>query len=133
MGLLSGKPPKKIGTTNGQLQPVDTKPLNAVSSFAESKYQKIAPIAAGSNPHKRFQQLKALITSDPMATVIKAESNYLYAEFRTKLLGFVDDVEFLLDAKAKLIHARSASRLGRKDFGVNRARIEMIRSRLSNK
>jgi uncharacterized protein (DUF1499 family) len=132
LGFLSGKPPKKIGATNGQLQPVDSKPWNAVSSFAESKYHKIAPIAAGNNPQKRFAQLKALIAADPMATLIKAESNYLYAEFRTKLLGFVDDVEFLLDPKAKLIHARSASRLGRKDFGVNRARIEMLRTRLAN-
>lgn len=43
-------------------------------------------------------------------------------------MGFVDDVEFLLDAGARVIHVRSASRLGRRDFGVNRARIEALRA-----
>jgi uncharacterized protein (DUF1499 family) len=46
-------------------------------------------------------------------------------------MGFVDDVEFLLDEKARVIHVRSASRLGRKDFGVNRERIEAIRARMA--
>ncbi|MNC92870.1 hypothetical protein D3C83_93790 [compost metagenome] len=64
------------------------------------------------------------------ATVVRHERDYLYAEFRSKLLGFVDDVEFTYDEKAGVIHVRSASRLGRKDFGVNRARVEALRSRL---
>ena len=64
------------------------------------------------------------------ATVIRQEGGYLYAEFRTKLMRFVDDVEFLYDEKAGLIHVRSASRLGRRDFGVNRARVEALRARI---
>ena len=54
-----------------------------------------------------------------------AHANYLYAEFRSRLLGFVDDVEFFFDGV--VVHVRSASRLGRRDFGVNRARVEEIR------
>jgi uncharacterized protein (DUF1499 family) len=132
LGLFSGKAPTKIGVNKGQLGSVDMKPWNAVSSFAESKYHKIAPLAVGANAQGSFQQLKSLIEKDPMARIIKAESTYLYAEYKTKLLGFVDDVEFLLDPKGKVIHVRSASRLGRKDFGVNRQRIESIRARLTN-
>lgn len=45
-------------------------------------------------------------------------------------MGYVDDVEFRLDAEANLIHVRSAARLGRRDFGVNRARLEAIRRRM---
>jgi uncharacterized protein (DUF1499 family) len=45
------------------------------------------------------------------------------------LFRFVDDVEFLADDAAKVIHVRSASRLGRSDLGVNRKRIELIRKR----
>ena len=41
-------------------------------------------------------------------------------------MRFVDDVEFFYDDKAGLIHVRSASRLGRRDFGVNRARVEAL-------
>ncbi len=131
MGLFSGKAPTKIGVNKGRLLSVDMKPSNAVSSFAESKYHKIAPLATGAKPQGSFQQLKSLVEKDPMAKIIKAEPTYLYAEYKTKLLGFVDDVEFLLDPKGKVIHVRSASRLGRKDFGVNRQRIESIRARLT--
>lgn len=62
----------------------------------------------------------------PRSTVVKQEANYLYAEFRSRLLGFVDDVEFLFDGSA--IQVRSASRLGRRDFGVNRRRVEELRA-----
>jgi uncharacterized protein (DUF1499 family) len=41
----------------------------------------------------------------------------------------VDDVDLLFDDKAKVIHFRSAARLGRRDFGVNRERMEEIRRR----
>jgi len=47
-------------------------------------------------------------------------------------MGFVDDVEFLLDEKAGVIHVRSASRLGRSDFGVNRDRVETIRRQIAS-
>jgi uncharacterized protein (DUF1499 family) len=61
----------------------------------------------------------------PRATIVEDKANYLYAEFRSRLLGYVDDVELYFDGK--LIHARSCSRLGRRDFGVNRARVEELR------
>ena len=47
-------------------------------------------------------------------------------------MGYVDDVEVLLDEKASLIQVRSASRLGSSDFGVNRKRVEAIRLALGN-
>ncbi|MND03139.1 hypothetical protein D3C83_228210 [compost metagenome] len=62
------------------------------------------------------------------AKLIREEGSYLYAEFTSRLMGFVDDVELLLDEKARLVHVRSASRLGRRDFGVNRARVEALRA-----
>jgi uncharacterized protein (DUF1499 family) len=67
------------------------------------------------------------------ATVVRHEGNYLYAEFKSKLMGFVDDVEFTYDDKAGVLHARSASRLGRRDYGVNRARVEALRSRIEKR
>jgi uncharacterized protein (DUF1499 family) len=69
----------------------------------------------------------------PRTTVVAAETGYLYAEFRSKLMGFVDDVEFLVDPAKGVIHVRSASRLGRRDFGVNRDRIERLRSLLEKR
>jgi uncharacterized protein (DUF1499 family) len=63
------------------------------------------------------------IVSDP-----GLEPHYLKAECRSAVFRFVDDVELVLDDEAKRIHFRSASRLGRKDFGVNRKRMEEIRA-----
>ena len=64
---------------------------------------------------------------------MRVEPGYLYAEFRSKLMGFVDDVEFLADPAAGVVHVRSASRLGRRDFGVNRSRIEALRAILEKR
>jgi uncharacterized protein (DUF1499 family) len=69
-------------------------------------------------------KLKGAIESLGKTKIITATDNYLYAEFTSALMGFVDDVEFLVDDQAKVIHVRSASRLGESDFGVNRKRIE---------
>ena len=54
----------------------------------------------------------------------------LHAEATSLVLSFVDDIDAILDAEAGLIHIRSASRLGHSDFGVNRKRIEKLRTQL---
>ena len=53
---------------------------------------------------------------------------YLHAEFKSALLGFVDDVQFMADPAAGVIHMRSASRVGYSDLGANRKRVENIRA-----
>ena len=70
-------------------------------------------------------RLKAIVDAMPRTRVIDSRGDYLYAEFSTPLMGFVDDVEFYCDGK--VIHVRSASRLGYSDLGVNCKRIEAIR------
>ena len=58
-----------------------------------------------------------------------AEERYIHTEFTSAFFRFVDDVEFLLDDGTRTIHVRSASRVGYSDFGVNRRRVEELRSR----
>ena len=41
----------------------------------------------------------------------------------------LNDDEFLIDDEHKLIHVRSASRVGHSDLGVNRKRVENIREK----
>jgi len=130
MGLLAGKRPARLGPVDGQLQPVRTQLTNAVSSTATTDYHRIAPLDAGLDPKAAFARLRGVIDAMPGAHVVTETPGYLYVEFQTRWLGFVDDAEFLLDAPAGLIQVRSASRLGRKDFGANRARIEAIRAGL---
>lgn len=67
-----------------------------------------------------------------MTTIVESRDDYLYAEFMSGILGFVDDVEFSVKGDAdKVVHVRSASRIGRSDLGKNRKRMENIRKKLS--
>lgn len=131
MGLLSGKRPATLGVVQGALREVDDKPQNSVSSQTRHERNRIAPLAAGPDPERGFDALMTIVAGMPGANIVTREPGYAHVEFTTRLLKFIDDAEFLLDADAGLIHVRSASRLGRKDFGVNRARIEHLRERLS--
>jgi uncharacterized protein (DUF1499 family) len=77
-------------------------------------------------------RLKQVLLNEPRTSIVKEEGDYLHAEARSFLFRFVDDVEFLLDADQQVIHVRSASRIGYSDLGVNRRRIERIRSAFNN-
>ncbi len=132
MGLFAGTPPvDSLGIADGRLKPVREQYWNAVSSFAQTDYHRIEPLAAGPDPRAAFAVLERLLLAEPGVSIVTARSPYLHAEFSTRWLGFVDDVEFLLDEPGRVIHVRSASRLGRKDFGVNRKRVETLRARLA--
>lgn len=130
-GLLAGKRPLRLGVTDGQLQPVRTQLSNSVSSTATTDYHRIAPLSGGTNAKASFERLRIAVAAMPGTIIVVDQPDYLYAEFHSRIWHFVDDVEFLLDEPAGVIEVRSASRLGRKDFGVNRARIESIRSTLA--
>jgi uncharacterized protein (DUF1499 family) len=127
-----GQRPNSLGTQAGLLTPCPNTP-NCVSSQAPATDQEhsIAPIAYNGSAAEAIAKLKAIIEGSERTTIIQADSSYLYAEFASKLLGFVDDVEFYADEPAKVIHVRSASRLGQSDLGVNRQRIEALRSKLA--
>lgn len=136
-GWLAGQAPNDLGVREGKLKP-PSRTDNSVSSQAAlwpegeyaSRYAQIAPLAAGGNGSAAMARLRTLLTAWPGARVVEDRTDYLRVEFMTRWLRFVDDAEFLLDPANNVIHVRSASRLGRKDFGVNRARIEAIRAQL---
>ncbi len=138
LGWLSGTQPGDLGVSNGRLKPPsDTR--NSVSSQAnlypehpQRAYADIAPLALLSGgAEASMAALRQALEATPGINVQEARADYLRATARTRWLGFVDDLEFWLDTSAQVIHLRSASRLGREDFGANRARIEAIRQRYS--
>jgi uncharacterized protein (DUF1499 family) len=132
MGLFAGTPPADLGAKDGRLKPCPRSP-NCVSSQAEraDETHAIAPLAFKGDPAGAWRALRDLVAGWERAKVVAEHDGYLRAEFATRVMGFVDDVEFLLDPGARVIHVRSASRLGRRDFGVNRERVEAVRSRLA--
>ena len=129
MGLFSGSKPDGLGFNNGQFKPPSWKP-NTVSSTVEKSDSEhfIEPIAFSGDPVAAWDKLIRTVKAQMGATVITEKSDYLYAEFKTAKMGFVDDVEFALDTRATVVQVRSGSRLGVRDFGVNRKRIEAIRA-----
>jgi uncharacterized protein (DUF1499 family) len=129
--VFSWQRPENLGVKDGRLAPPKSTP-NCVSSQADTADAEhyIAPIPFKGDAAAAAAAVRGSVESMRGATLVRQEGGYVYAEFRTKTLRFIDDVEFLFDAKAGLIHVRSASRLGRRDFGVNRARVESLRSRI---
>lgn len=129
--LFAGKRPDYLGVKDGRLPRPKSTP-NCVSSQADpaDKQHFIEPLRFKGTAPEAIAAARKAVESMPRATVIRQEGNYLYAEFRSALLGFVDDVEFTYDEKAGVLHVRSASRLGRRDFGVNRERVEALRAHI---
>lgn len=128
-GLFAGTRPDNLGIQNGQLAVCPNSP-NCVSSYSEDAEHGIAPLTYSSNSQEAIANLKQIINSQERTKIVTENDNYLYAEFTSKIMGFVDDVEFYLDEAENVIHVRSASRLGQSDLGANRQRIETIRAKL---
>ena len=118
--MFDWRRPTDLGVKQGLLAPCRRTP-NCVSSQADPSDREhyIEPIRAS------MDDVRKAVEGLPRTLIVLAQPNYLHAEFRSRLLGFVDDVEFFFDGAA--VQVRSASRLGRRDFGVNRARLEEIR------
>lgn len=137
-GLFDGTMPGDLGVREGRLKaPSATR--NSVSSQADRwrdsparRYAQIDPLRYDGDPSLAMPRLLGVLQHMRGATVIEARPDYVYAQFTTRWLRFVDDVEFLLAPGEGVIHVRSASRLGREDFGANRRRIEAIRAAFEN-
>jgi uncharacterized protein (DUF1499 family) len=118
--MFSWRRPDNLGVRDGRLAPCKRSP-NCVSSQTHPSDLEhyVVPL------HGSMAAARDAVRAMPRTTIVEEKENYLYAEFRTKLLGYVDDVEFFFDGQ--VIQVRSCSRLGRRDFGVNRKRVEELR------
>lgn len=135
VGLLSGQRPGDIGVKDGRLKP-PSGTRNSVSSQAalypdhpQRAYSTIDPLPfKGAGAAQSFKALETVLRDMPGVTIVEQRPDYLYAQAQTRWLKFIDDVEFWANPASGVIEVRSASRLGREDFGVNRKRIEAIRA-----
>jgi uncharacterized protein (DUF1499 family) len=123
--------PNNLGVQNGRLAPCPDSP-NCVSTQAERSLHLIEPILYEPETAVVHQRLLRVLDEMPRSTITRTEPTYIHAEFRSPTWGFIDDVEFYFDEANRLIHFRSAARLGYGDRGVNRARMEEIRERMRN-
>lgn len=100
---------------------------NCVSSQSESESHHIDPLPYNSSGDEAMKKIKKTILAMPRTNLVEEKEHYLHVEFKSSVLRFVDDVEIIIDDSEKLIHLRSASRIGHSDFGANRRRIDEIK------
>jgi uncharacterized protein (DUF1499 family) len=124
----SGTRPGNLGITNGMLAPCPSTP-NCVSSQSRDPEHVVAALAYTSSPAEAMAKLKRIVQAMPRTLIVTETPAYLHAEFTSAIMRFVDDVEFSLDESTRSINMRSASRVGKSDLGVNRKRVEEIRSK----
>ena len=137
IGLLRGKAPTDLGVKQGKLKGLSFTD-NSVSSQAglyldhpQRKYSGIAPLAVRGDGETTIARLKGVVEGMDGAKLIASSPDYLYAQYTTALMKYVDDVEFWFDPSNNVIQVRSASRLGKSDLGANRKRIEAVRVALA--
>ena len=136
-GLLRGRDPADLGVRDGRLKAPSSTP-NSVSSQAalypenpQRAYADIAPLKLQGTGAQTMARLRRIIEGMDGAEIVKSAPDYLQVRFTTPVMKFIDDAEFWYDPSVQAIQVRSASRLGSKDFGTNRKRIEEIRQALA--
>ena len=122
---VSSRPPKTLGVRDGRLAACPDSP-NCVSTQANRESQQMDSIPLTIDSADAIGTLRKIVSAMPRTQIVTAEDNYLHVEFTSALFRFVDDVEFFVDRDQRVIHFRSASRVGHSDFGVNRQRMQVI-------
>lgn len=133
-GMLAGRVPTDLGVKDGKLKP-PSPTRNSVSSQADlypdhpqRAYARIAPLTVQGSGVQSIKRLALLLKDMPGVSVVTQTEDYLHAHCQTRWLRFTDDLELWFEPGTQLIQVRSASRLGREDFGVNRERVESLRA-----
>jgi uncharacterized protein (DUF1499 family) len=130
MVSCAGTRPPNLGVRDGRLAPCPKSP-NCVSTDSTDEKHRMDPLVYATSLAEARDRLVEVLQGMPRTRVITLDPDYIHAECRSRLFGFTDDVEFLLDDANKTVHFRSASRKGYSDLGVNRKRMEQIRERFS--
>ena len=123
--MMSAKPPTGLGVRAGKLSPCPDSP-NCVGSQDADDAHAVAPLKFTGALADARTALKQIVIGMPRTKLVAEEERYLRFECRSAVFRFVDDLEFCFDESERVIHVRSASRVGHSDLGVNRRRVEAI-------
>ncbi len=100
---------------------------NCVSSVDTDRRHFVRPFRFSGNIEAAKKNLLNILSQSKRARIVEDDDIFIRAEFTSRIFRFVDDVEFYIDDSRKIIHVKSASRIGFSDLGVNRRRVENIR------
>jgi len=123
----AGPLPDGLGVSDSRLAPCPASP-NCVASDADDSDHAIAPLVFDGDADNAWSAARTAAAALPRTRIVEEAPGYLRAESRSALFRFVDDLELQLHADDGTIAVRSASRVGYSDLGVNRSRVEALRS-----
>ena len=106
---------------------------NCVSSDATDPSHRVPPFVIVLPVSEAWRLVREAVNEIPRTTITEITASYLHAECRSAVFRFVDDLELELRPAEGIIAIRSASRTGYSDFGVNRSRVERLRSILQSR
>ncbi|MGK7876543.1 MAG: DUF1499 domain-containing protein [Xenococcaceae cyanobacterium] len=120
-----------LGVDSGYLSPCPASPNCVVSQNADAAHA-ISPIVYHTDLVTARETLIKVLAVVPRTQVVEQTDNYIRVQSKSRIFGFIDDVEFYFPRDEKVIHLRGAARLGESDLGVNRRRLEQIRLALGD-
>ena len=115
---LVGPVPADLGVQNGALAPCPSPAHCARVDW---------PVA---DPEAALAALVPVVAAMPRTVIVEQRDGYLHATASSALFGFVDDLELYADSAAGMLQARSVSRLGDSDLGVNGRRLATLHDQL---
>jgi len=123
--------PPKVQLVDGRLRACPKSP-NCVSSESDDTSSRVEPLTFKGPPEKAWGDLKETI-QELGGKIQEEHDGYLWATFTSRVFRFVDDVEFRMVSTDGIIHVRSGARVGYSDLGVNRRRVEKLRTIFNQK
>jgi uncharacterized protein (DUF1499 family) len=118
--------PTHLYAISGKFTDCPARP-SCVSSIATDEPHAIAPLRVAGDPDTALSLLAQHVSGLPGARIEHIKPGYVHAVFVSPTMRFHDDLE-LLAGDDPVIHVRSISRFGYRDFGVNRDRVEALRA-----
>lgn len=115
---LVGPVPTELGVHDGTLAACPSPAHCARSNWAVA------------DPEAALATLVPVLEAMPRTEVVEQGAGYLHATASSALFGFVDDLELYADTAHGQLQARSVSRLGDSDLGVNGRRLASLEAAL---
>ena len=126
LAQMSKSTPDNLGVVDGKLNECPDSP-NCVSTQTKSEKHRMEPLELSTDPQLALDQIKSIV-NELGGKIVSENENYILAEFRSRIFGFVDDFECLIDEESNpaVANFRSASRVGHSDMGVNKKRVKRV-------
>ena len=123
--IKNNRIPSDTGIENGKLSPIPKSP-NAVSSQTDDVKKKVEPLVFKDTFEVTKKAVLSAFEKYGNIEIIKNNENYIHAVNITGIMKYKDDIEIFFDVNERLVHYRSASRIGYSDMGLNRKRYNEI-------